>query len=73
MLIRSRGGGDYLNTRSENYTNKLASKLNGSENFAVINNTDPGDLYGNTLYGSEFTYNGKTYTNFLEYMLAQTK
>ena len=73
LLIKSRGGGDYLNNRSENYTNKIYNKLKKYNNIDVINNPDLGDLYGASLYKKEFTYNGKTYPNFLEYMFAQTK
>jgi dipeptidyl aminopeptidase/acylaminoacyl peptidase len=73
LLIKSRGGGDYLNERSENYTNKIYNELKKYNNIDVIKNPDLGDLYGSSLYKKEFTYDGKTYTNFLEYMFAQTK
>ena len=73
LLIKSRGGGDELNARSSNYTDKLYNKLKQYNNTEVIDNPSAGDLYGHYLYQNSFTYEGKKYKNFLEYMLAQTK
>ena len=73
LLIKSRGGGDELNTRSAEYTDRLYKKLSKHDNVEVIDNPSPGDLYGHYLYQNQFTYDGKTYKNFLEYMFAQTK
>ena len=70
-LIRCTGGGSTLDSRSSTYTSELYSSLSPYVDIDVYDN--PFYIYGDDLFGGPFTYEGKTYTNMLEYCLSQTR
>ena len=70
-LIRCTGGGDNLDARSIKYTDELYNSLKHFKNIDVYDN--PHYIYGDDLFSNKFTYEGKTYSNLLEYCFAKEK